>query len=70
MSAILNALIGELTEAGRLMLNLSKDDAPFDIQFEQNGRKYVMVVRELHIAEPPAEDEHRDVEAEVVDDES
>nr|DAO77049.1 MAG TPA: hypothetical protein [Bacteriophage sp.] len=68
MSAILNALIGELTEAGRLMLNLSKDDAPFDIQFEQNGRKYVMVVRELHIPDAPIEEEHKDVEAEVVDD--
>lgn len=52
MSAILNAIIGELTDVGRLMLKLGSEGAPFDIQFEQDGKRYVMVVRELQMVEP------------------
>lgn len=49
MSAIINALVGELVEVGRLMKNLSTDARPFDIQFEDDGEQYVLIVRKLNV---------------------
>lgn len=61
MASILNAIIADYVEAGRIMLKLSSPDAPFDVQFEQGGKKYAIVVREI-----PSKEERTEVDAEVV----
>lgn len=64
MSAILNAIIGELTDVGRLILKLGSEGVPFDIQFEQDGKKYVMVVRELQVVETSDKTTEEDIQDE------
>lgn len=51
MSAIINAIVGELVDVGKLMRKLSTDARPFDVQFEDDGEQYVLIVRKLNIVD-------------------
>lgn len=54
MSAIINAIVGELVDVGKLMRKLSTDARPFDVQFEDDGEQYVLIVRKLNIVDDTA----------------
>lgn len=71
MASIMNALLNDYAEAGRLMLQLSTPENPFAVEFNVNGKKYVISVKEIVPAktEAPASSnsDRTEVDAEVVE---